>query len=882
MAKDISPFVRFNGGEVGPEISVLVDLEKYRSTAKTMENWAPVVQGEMHFRHGLEWRSTVTGGAFCVLAPFVFNASQRHGVEFTANSVRILQDGDPVVRVAVTATMTSGDFSSGTGWTDVSASGATATVTGGKLKLVSNGAALAGMKQALTINEVGTQHALDIVVDRGPVTLLLGTTDGGSEITSAVLRTGVHSLAFTPSVSTVYIRITSVDIAERYVDSIQVASSGDLVLTSPWGESDLRNLSFAQSNDVLFVASGSVIKKRLERRGAASWSLVDYNMQDGPFGSLNVDESLTLTPSVLKGNGTLTASRSLFKSTHVGGLWKIIHAGQKQSRVVNGAGQFTDPIKVTGTGARRYFSFSITGTWSGTITLQQSIGNTTSWVAWWTKTVNGTFNNVDDNLDNQIVYYRVGFESSNYTSGSATVTLDYKGGTTTGICKVLAYTSPTVVDIEVIEQFGEVTASYEWYEGAWSAERGWPEALGFFDERLYCGVYDGFYGSVAGAYESFNIGSEAADAISRKIATGGANPVRWIAPLSRLVVGTEAVEAGARSTNYDEPITATNLTIRNVSTRGSSRVQPAIIDAQAMFVDRSKYRAYAIFYSVENNDFVSVDLMELHKRIGKPGISQIAVQRQPDTRVYWIRDDGQCLVLLYEPGEKVKAWGRFVTDGEFESVMVLPGTGEDEVYFSVKRTINGSTVRYIERLAPFVVDDALDARFADSHRVVTGSGMTQITNASHLEGKEVVIWADGSYHAPKTVLNGSFDLDRPCDKVVYGLGYEAPYVSQRLQGGQGGVGLNHVKRPFHISLFLRNSCPALWYGQSADEMDKLTDRTMAAVYDSGPGLVDIQTVPLSMPGGHSRDPRLHLKAVAPYGPVIVQAVLLGIQTNEKA
>lgn len=888
MAKDIAPYIRFNGGEAGPEISPLVDLEKYRSTAKVLENWMPVVQGEMHFRHGTEWRSTVTGGALCVLHPFVFNATQRNGIAFTANVIRVLQDGDPVVRPTVTAALTSGDFSSSTGWTDVSASGATATIAAGKLKLVSDGAALAGMKQALTINEIGTQHALNIVVDRGPVTLLLGTTDGGSEITNTVLRTGSHCLAFTPAVATVYIRFTSVAIAERYVDSITVASAGDLVLTSPWGESELRNLAFAQSNDVLFIASGSVIKKRLERRGASSWSLVDYNMEDGPFLSLNVDESLTLTPSVLKGNGTLTASRALFKSTHVGGLWKIIHAGQTQSRVVNGAGQFTDPIKVTGTGARRYFSYTIgntiTGTWAGTITLQQSIGNTTSWVAYLNKTVNGTFNNIDDGLDNQIVYYRLGFESSNYTSGSATVTLDYKGGTTTGICRAIGYTSSTVMDIEVVQQFGEVTASYEWYEGAWSAERGWPEAIAFFDERLYTGVYDGFFGSVTGAYESMRTGSEAADAISRKVATGGANPMRWIAALSRLVVGTEAVEAGARSTNYDEPITATNLTIRNVSTRGSARVQPVLIDAQAFFIARDEQRAYAIFYSIESSDFVSIDLMELHKRIGRPGIVQMAVQRHPDTRVYMIRADGQCVVLLYEPGEKVKAWGRLITDGAFESVMVLPSVGEDEIYFSVRRTINGATVRYIERMAPFLVEDAADARYCDSHKIVTGTAMTEITGADHLEGREVVIWADGAYHPPRTVTGGRFALARACDTVVYGLGYEGAYMGQRINAGQGGVGLNQQRRPFHLSLLLRDSAPVLWYGNSLDDerMQQMSDRMVAQKYDAGPGLVDIQTLPLQMDGGHSRDPRLCLKAKAPYGPVIVQAALLGVQSNEKA
>jgi hypothetical protein len=77
----------------------------------------------MHFRHGLEWRSTVTGGAFCVLCPFVVNGTQKAGVQFTANTIRILQDGDPVVRASVSTAISGGDFASLTGWTDVSSGG---------------------------------------------------------------------------------------------------------------------------------------------------------------------------------------------------------------------------------------------------------------------------------------------------------------------------------------------------------------------------------------------------------------------------------------------------------------------------------------------------------------------------------------------------------------------------------------------------------------------------------------------------------------------------------------------------------------------------------------------------------------------------------------
>lgn len=877
MAKEKTPLLRFNGGEVGKDIDPLVDLEKYPAAASIMENWLATVQGEMHMRGGLGWCSSVSDAGRAMLYPFVFSASQRYGARFTSGRLRILQDGDVIIRPTVATVIQNGNFSSLSGWTNISVSPSTATAPSGLLRLYANGTSQAGIKRQITIATADVEHAINLVVTRGPVKLRVGSAEGGIDLLNVDARTGFHSLAFTPTTSTVWIEIVSTDRAIRNVESIAIAPSGDMIIETPYlTDESYGNLGLVQSTDTLFIVNGLNRPMRLERRGVTSWSLVEMDISDGPFETQNVDEAITVKPSAIYGNGTLEASQALWTEDHVGALWRLTHSGQRRNRNFSSEGVFTDTIMVQGAGAGRKFRYTLSGSFNANVTLQRSMGNTTSWVSVQDDHDPGTYY-VEDELDNQIAYYRLIILPGDYTSGNVTAELFCEGGMTVGVVRLTTIVSPTLADMEVISVLGDTDPTYEWAEGSWSDYMGWPDAISEHDERIYFGNYDRFKGSIAGSYESQDAGNAgASDAIARRVRGG---PIRWIIALSRLLVGTEGMEHSARSSAFEEPITPNNITIRPLSNIGSSATQPIVVDTRAIFIDRSGSRIYEILYSVEQQDYVTGDISELHKKIGRPGIVQMALQRQPDTRIFMIRKDGQCVVLLFDPKENVKAFQRLVTDGAFESVIVLPGDVEDEVYFVVRRIVNGNTVRFTERLAPFEVEDAKDACYGDSYIRFQGAPRTTLA-VPHLEGREVVIWADGAYHPPRIVTAGSITFERPVSRGMVGLYYSCPYKGMRNNAGSG-AGITDLKRPYHMSMLLRDSTPYLKYGTSFDEMENLTDRTIAMAYDSGPGLQDIITKPAAVPGRHVVDPRLCLLAEAPYGPVIVQALVPTTQINVK-
>jgi hypothetical protein len=96
--------------------------------------------------------------------------------------------------------------------------------------------------------------------------------------------------------------------------------------------------------------------------------------------------------------------------------------------------------------------------------------------------------------------------------------------------------------------------------------------------------------------------------------------------------------------------------------------------------------------------------------------------------VWAVRSDGVLLGLTYVREHEIVAWHHHdFENGIVENVCVVPENDEDAVYLCVKRTIDGSDVRYIERMQTRAVQDIKDLVIMDS--AITYDGRN--TNGSH-------------------------------------------------------------------------------------------------------------------------------------------------------
>src|SRR5262249_19132608 len=153
------------------------------------------------------------------------------------------------------------------GWTnnsDVGGAIAWDATDGGTLKLTSNETAAANADQNVSVSgaDSGVEHALRIVVYRGPVILRVGTSVGDDTyITETSLDTGTHSLAFTPAGS-FWIRFQSRAAYGVYVKQCTIEASGVMTLPTPWLEADLGTIRGDQSGDIVFCAAKSTYQQR--------------------------------------------------------------------------------------------------------------------------------------------------------------------------------------------------------------------------------------------------------------------------------------------------------------------------------------------------------------------------------------------------------------------------------------------------------------------------------------------------------------------------------------------------------------------------------------------------------------------------------------------
>ena len=171
---------------------------------------------------------------------------------------------------------------------------------------------------------------------------------------------------------------------------------------------------------------------------------------------------------------------------------------------------------------------------------------------------------------------------------------------------------------------------------------------------------------------------------------------------------------------------------------------------------------------------------------------------------------------------------------QVESLAIVPGDlDEDQVYMIVKRTINGSTARYVEYFSTFDFgSDVTDAFFVDSALSYSGTAATSMSGLSHLEGQTVAILADGSTHPTKSVASGALTLERSTTKAHIGLNYSSLLKTMRVEaGGTEGTSQAKTKRIHDVTLRLYRSVGAK-VGSSEDELAIIHFRSSADKMDT--------------------------------------------------
>lgn len=266
------------------------------------------------------------------------------------------------------------------------------------------------------------------------------------------------------------------------------------------------------------------------------------------------------------------------------------------------------------------------------------------------------------------------------------------------------------------------------------------------------------------------------DAITLTIAAQEVNEIRHLISLDSLILLTSGGEWIA-SEGQDKVLTPSTIGVRPQSYNGSSWVKPVIINSTALYLQEKNARIRDLGYEFSTDKYTGNDLSIMAEHLFESvTITEMAYADEPYGILWCVRSDGVMIGLTYQREHKVWGWHRHTTKtaagaSQFESVATISEDGRDATYVIVKRTIDGSTKRYVERIEKRELVNAEDAFCVDSGLSYAGSAATSFSGLDHLEGEEVAILADGNVVKGKTVSSGTITLDIAAAKVHIGLAY---------------------------------------------------------------------------------------------------------------
>ena len=278
------------------------------------------------------------------------------------------------------------------------------------------------------------------------------------------------------------------------------------------------------------------------------------------------------------------------------------------------------------------------------------------------------------------------------------------------------------------------------------------------------------------------------------------------------MLGAYNAEFKLSANNLNEALTPTNIRPLKTTSYGSAFIPAVDIDGNVMFIQRGLRKLRRLEYEVVQDKHKAIDVTILSEHITESGLVEMSHTNEPNSLVWGVREDGKLVCLTYEPEYKIYAWGKHIvggTDVEVKSIAMSDAitSNEDELWAIISRTINSSTVQYIEFLKQGLTpeDAQVDAFFVDSGVTKTGSDFTTFDGLDHLEGETVQVFADGLIQATKVVVSGEITITA-ADKAHAGLAYESKLETLPMEGGNPvGSAMGKIKRISKVVLRLYKS-----------------------------------------------------------------------------
>lgn len=502
----------------------------------------------------------------------------------------------------------------------------------------------------------------------------------------------------------------------------------------------LSSICWTQSADTLIVVHPDLQPIRIIRGATdASWTASTITFDSIPkyafvlaYPTL-INPTATLTPSVVSGNVTLTASAASF------------NPGRSSTAQAGGANTIT--LDASASSTNNIYN-------GATITITSGAGSGQSRVI---SAYDGTT--------------KIATVSSNWSTPPTATSVftinshlvdQYINASPQGRVRITRVNSETVcegiTDFPFFNTTAIVAGSWELetgYEDVWSSTRGWPRSVSFHEGRLYFGGSKSrpstIWGSKVALFFDFKPSEFLDDdAVEATLDTNQLNIIVDIISGRDLQVFTTGGEFYVPQQGT-EPITPLTFTFKQVSRNGTkpgTRVES--LESGSLFVQKQGKSLNEFLFSDTQLTYVTQRISLLSGHLLK-GPTRLSLRRatstdEGDLLLIVNQDDGSIASYSILRSQQIVAPSEFITDGEFLDVSV----NVTDIFTVVKRVFNEVTEYFIELFD--------DDRFTDCSFI--GGVASSVTGLPHVR-KTLNVICDGVPQGNEVVsTSGSITFDR--------------------------------------------------------------------------------------------------------------------------
>ena len=481
---------------------------------------------------------------------------------------------------------------------------------------------------------------------------------------------------------------------------------------------------------------------------------------------------------------TTSETGKVIKGSYDGDDERILMAENEYNNINYDVEQFSSDEDLS-------WKFTSHGTWNGTVKIQISNDNGTTWKDYRVYTSNNDYNVTDTGKVTPSAKLKV---VSDLKGGSVNVDLSFLPHSNYGVVEIKEFVDSKHVKVNILNSVVDNEATSKFRFGQWGKGLGYPRVCTFYQDRFILASSNQYpnyiWFSRTGDYSNFGVekvGGTITDdsAITLPVINRKMYDIRHLIPANDLLIltsGNEWIIDGSKT------ITPTNCNLRTQTQRGASECEPQYIGNRCVYVQARGCVVRDLGYSYESDNYTGADLTLFVKHLTKyRNFITSAYAQDPDSIVYYVTDDGNIDCLTYIPEQKVYAWSHFTTKGKYKYAESVAEGEQDSLYVIVERDFKSGTVMCIERFEPMYNADNNNVYMDCYIRQTSTENISTIT-VPHLIGEDVQIVVNGRERPIKEVPpTAIINIDGKAQSVAVGINYTTrlriPSIEMQIQDG---------------------------------------------------------------------------------------------------